>query len=123
MTPAVLFVDDEALMLRSLQRAFSADYDVTVAYSADEARSLLSSQSRFDVVVCDIGMPETDGLTFIEEIAAEHPRAQFVVLTGACDAETLERARRIVGEARVLSKPASREKILGLINDLTARPV
>lgn len=116
----VLFVDDEAPMLRALKREFSSDYDLTVAYSAAEARSLLSGNRIFDVVVCDVTMPEMDGITFIESIAPAHPHTRFVLLTGNCDAETFERANSLASISQLLSKPASRETILDAIKEAAA---
>lgn len=107
-------------MVRALKREFSGEYDLTVAYSAAEARFLLSGQRRFDVVVCDVTMPEMDGLTLIDSIAAEHPNTRFVVLTGNCDAETYERASELDSVSCMLSKPASREAILDAISDAAA---
>lgn len=112
----VLFVDDEAPMLRSLQREFSMDYDLTVAYSAAEAKALLGGPGHFDVVVSDVSMPEMNGLDFIEETAPLCPATRFVVLTGNCDSPTLERAEAMPTISHVLRKPSSREAILEAIN-------
>ncbi len=102
-------------MLRSLQREFSADYDLSVAYSAAEAKALLSGPGHFDVVVSDVGMPEMNGLDFIETVAPGCPTTRFVVLTGNCDAATLERAEAMPAVSHVLRKPSSRETIFEAI--------
>lgn len=111
----ILFVDDEAPMLRSLQREFSAEYDLSVAYSAAEARALLSGPGHFDVVVSDVSMPEMNGLDFIEAASPDCPHTRFVVLTGNCDTTTLERAEAMASVSHVLLKPSSREAILEAI--------
>lgn len=113
----VLFVDDEGPILRSLQREFSADHDLSVAYSAEEAIRLLEGPGSFDVVISDVSMPEMNGLDFIAEIAPRYPYARFIVLTGNCDTETLERAAAMPEISNVLLKPSSRDAILEAISE------
>ncbi len=64
----VLIVDDEAdardLLTTILEHSGA---QVTAASGADEALGLLN-QSRFDVLVSDIGMPNIDGYTFIRKV-------------------------------------------------------
>lgn len=115
MSITVLFVDDEPLILRSIKRDFSCEFDLSVAYSAAEAQALLGGVRQFDVVVTDVRMPGMNGLDFIELVAPRNPDSAFVVLTGNCDAETHERANALPAVARVLTKPASREEILDAI--------
>jgi PAS domain S-box-containing protein len=66
----VLVVDDEpdarALVKRVLE---DCNAIVTIAGSVDEAFSLIE-RSRFDVLVSDIGMPGTDGYSFIKRVRA-----------------------------------------------------
>lgn len=116
----VLFVDDEKAILRSIQREFSADYDVTTAYSAAEATTLLGGGRSFDVIVSDVSMPGLNGLDFIEGIAPRHPLTRFVVLTGNSDAETLRRAEGMESVSSVLRKPSRRDAILRAIVDAAA---
>lgn len=123
MTATVLFVDDEAAMLRALKREFSSQFDLSVAYSAAEGRSLLAGDRRFDVVVTDVSMPEMNGLDFIEAVAPLNPDTRFVVLTGNCDAATFDRARGLPNVVRALSKPADRETILEAITTAAAAAI
>ena len=65
----VLVVDDEtdarALVKRLLEGAHAV---VTAAESADDAIKLLQRGKKFDVVICDIGMPGEDGYSLIKRI-------------------------------------------------------
>ncbi|MCA9664412.1 MAG: response regulator [Myxococcales bacterium] len=87
LTPArpklrVLIVDDEAGLLRAINRLL-ADYDTTTAQSGQRALELLLEQ-RFDVVLCDLMMPEIDGRELFERVAREKPEMakRFVFMTG-----------------------------------------
>ena len=63
----VLVVDDEA-DIRSLISDILSDegYGVTVAGNADEARTSRAA-SKFDLILLDIWMPDTDGITLLRE--------------------------------------------------------
>ena len=118
--PRILFVDDDAMVLRSLSRTFGFEYDLSVAYSADEAQALLSGPRDFDVVVTDVRMPDCDGLTFIREAAPKHPETRFIILTGHPGEHTLELVTAMPQVTNVLEKPATRATLLEAINKATA---
>ena len=80
--PSILYFDDEATCLDVFQQIFSDEYDVRVVATLAEARSALDAE-RFDIVISDQLMPETDGLTFLREIARLHPETFRMMLTGS----------------------------------------
>ena len=65
--PHVLVVDDEA-DIRALIKDILSDenYGVTVAANAAEARAAREKR-KFDLVLLDIWMPDTDGITLLRE--------------------------------------------------------
>jgi two-component system, NtrC family, response regulator len=68
--PHVLIVDDEKSIRLALETGLSLDgFSVSSARSGREAISAARSQ-KFDVVVCDIFMPDGDGLDFVRELRA-----------------------------------------------------
>ena len=63
----VLVIDDEAAMRHMLRLVLERDgYAVSEATSGRDGLSRLQSAS-FDFVLCDIRMPELDGLGFLKE--------------------------------------------------------
>ncbi|MCK4988163.1 MAG: response regulator, partial [Desulfobacterales bacterium] len=59
----ILFVDDEPMVLKGLERTLRkmrAEWEMTFASSSKEALDILGSGS-FDVIVSDWRMPEMDG--------------------------------------------------------------
>jgi two-component system response regulator YesN len=111
MTRRILFVDDEGAILRALSRQLSIRYDISTAYSADEALNLLDGPGKFDVVVSDVSMPGMNGLDMIENASQKYPDCQFVVLTGNADFDTLTRAKTMPPVCEVLHKPCKTEQI------------
>jgi DNA-binding NtrC family response regulator len=78
---SVLYFDDEASCLDVFKQMFGDRYEIHTALTLKEARRALAEAS-FDVVISDYLMPETDGLTFLQEVAAANPANYRVMLTG-----------------------------------------
>ncbi len=58
----VLAIDDESMMTHLVARILSPEHDVTTAASAQEALQLFRAGRRFDVVLCDLMMPQVTGM-------------------------------------------------------------
>lgn len=106
MSNKLLIVDDESTVLKSLNRALASTYDVTTAYSGEEALQLLQRRS-FAAVVTDMRMPNGDGASLIEQGVLLRPATQFIVLSGNCDHATRERMERRDTTFAFLTKPCS----------------
>lgn len=80
----LLIVDDELTLLSSLRRALGSDADVELARSAEQALEMLARDDHFDVVLCDIMMPEVTGIELFERVSQSHPhlRERFIFMTG-----------------------------------------
>ncbi len=113
----ILLIDDEPAVARAYQRLLR-DHDVT-AGDVHSAIDALREDSAYDAVVCDIMMPEIDGPAFYEFVATHFPHLvdRIVFLTGGV---FTERVRGFVErvEGRVVSKPASRERLLEVLGHL-----
>ena len=68
----MLVVDDEGDIRALIQTKFLSEegYQVTVAADAAEARSALVARAdtKFDLVLLDIWMPDTDGITLVTRV-------------------------------------------------------
>ncbi len=69
----VLIIDDEALLVRSFSRLLERDYDVTALTSAREALRRIAAGEVWDFVLCDLQMPELDGVEFYEQLLRTSP--------------------------------------------------
>jgi ligand-binding sensor domain-containing protein/signal transduction histidine kinase len=81
----ILVVDDEPLVLGAVRRALGPQHDIEGVSSARRALELLAgAEDRFDVVLCDLMMPEMTGMELYAEVRASHPgRARrFVFISG-----------------------------------------
>ena len=110
--PHVLVVDDEA-DIRALIKDILADesYGVTVAANAAEAREA-REQGRFDLILLDIWMPDTDGITLLREwYDSGDLSCPVVIMSGHGTVDTAVEATRL-GAFDFVEKPLSLAKLL-----------
>ncbi|MEM8950723.1 MAG: response regulator [Pseudomonadota bacterium] len=115
MKSRALFVDDEPLVLSGLRRMLRSlrhDWDMSFANSGREALELLDGGD-FAVVVSDMRMPEMDGATLLNEIAARHPATARLVLSGHAELEAILRAVRPAHQ--FLAKPCDPKLLEGAL--------
>ena len=102
--PKLLIVDDDENFCLTLQRAFGQrGYAVRAAYSAAQARAVLTDWAPAFAVV-DLRMRDAAGLTLIPRIKAANPAARVVVLTGYASIATAIEAIKL-GATHYLAKP------------------
>jgi len=110
--PHVLVVDDEA-DIRVLIKDILTDesYGVTVAANAAEARNARADH-RFDLILLDIWMPDTDGITLLREWSdAGELNCPVVIMSGHGTVDTAVEATRL-GAFDFVEKPLSLAKLL-----------
>ena len=102
--PTVLVVDDDRAVRDVLCAVLKEEgYPVRQAAGADAALQMLRGDD-LPLVLCDVKMPEHDGLWLLDHILQRHPRAAVVMLTGYGDTESaVECLKR--GAADYLLKP------------------
>ena len=111
----ILVVDDE-IGIRELLSEILADegHSVQLAENAERARALRAAE-RPDLVLLDIWMPDTDGITLLKEWAANGQLTMPVVMmSGHGTIETAVEATRI-GAIDFLEKPITLQKLLATV--------
>ncbi len=108
----ILVVDDEADIRGLLKEILSEEgYEVEVAADADQARAARARHSP-DLVLLDIWMPGTDGITLLREWATSAPDGcPVVMMSGHGTVETAVEATRL-GAFDFVEKPLSLAKLL-----------
>ena len=111
-TSHVLVVDDEADIRALIQEILSDEgYGVTVAADADEARASRADR-KFDLILLDIWMPDTDGITLLREWSDGGDLAcPVVIMSGHGTVDTAVEATRL-GAFDFVEKPLSLAKLL-----------
>jgi two-component system NtrC family sensor kinase len=80
----VLVIDDEPLIIETLSRALRRRHQVTALESAVDALAVLIGGARFDVILCDLMMPQLTGQELFERLSEVSftQAARMVFVTG-----------------------------------------
>lgn len=120
--PRILVVDDEAAILRSMRTLYMHALDVQVAPGGREAIERLSADLAFDLILCDVHMPEVDGVAVLEWVESHAPiLARRVVLCSGATPTPRVRAAASACGASLLEKPIAPEAIEQLLARFTSR--
>jgi DNA-binding NtrC family response regulator len=114
----ILVIDDEPLIDRVIRRALTSEHDVFVCQRASEAIELLERGETFDLVLCDLVMPDIGGPEFHAILAKRWPAllARTVFMTGgAFTPATVEFAAKVSGS--ILSKPFQMDALKALVRE------
>ncbi len=120
MTIRVLLVDDETSFVETLDRRLTLrKLQVLTAGSADEALDILE-HNEVDVVVLDVRMPGTDGLTAIKTIKRRYPLIEVILLSGHATFEASVGGMAL-GAFDYLLKPVRLDELVYKIEDAFRR--
>jgi two-component system response regulator PilR (NtrC family) len=104
MSAHILVVDDEQSILDFLELLLQEEgYRVTVADSMTTARDRLTNDT-FDLILCDIMMPDGNGLDLLQEISKTDTRACVIMMTAYTSTRNAIEAMKL-GAHDYLSKP------------------
>ncbi len=111
-TSHVLVVDDEADIRALIQDILTDEgYGVTVAADAEEARAA-RAKKKADLILLDIWMPDTDGITLLREWSESGDlNCPVVIMSGHGSVDTAVEATRL-GAFDFVEKPLSLAKLL-----------
>ena len=116
MTIRVLLVDDETSFIETLSRRLTLrKLQVHTAGSAEEAFEVLNREE-IDVVVLDVKMPGTDGLTTTKAIKRRYPHIEVILLSGHATLETSVGGMAL-GAFDYLLKPVRLDELVYKIED------
>jgi len=119
MSARILVVDDEANIRALIDEILSEEgYDVTTAADAKEARSARKRQD-FDLVLLDIWMPDTDGISLLKEWTESGESGAVVMMSGHGTVDTAVEATRL-GAFDFIEKPVSLAKLLRTVEKALA---
>jgi DNA-binding NtrC family response regulator len=119
---SVLLIDDDPGIRKLLGRELSrrAELDVETAAGGEQGLALLDRLG-FDVVVCDVRMPDMDGLEVLKRIKEREPDiTEVIMLTGHGTIDSAIEAIK-AGAYHYLTKPVKVAELAALIANATER--
>jgi PAS domain S-box-containing protein len=117
----ILVVDDEPMIGMAIRRTLQREHEVVALTSAREAQARLTSGEPFDLILCDLMMPEMSGMELHQAVANHSPglAGRMVFLTGGAFTANARAFLSHVPNHRV-EKPFSTQELRGLVQSLLA---
>lgn len=114
----VLVVDDEADVRKAVSLALTkSGYQVIEADDGKKAVEVISSDDNplmVDMIICDIRMPNVNGVEAIAYFRRQYPALPIIVLTGFPDVQ-LATSLLKQGVADYVVKPVERDKLVAAV--------
>jgi len=120
----VLLIDDDAEVRRIVHLALTKDgYDVVEAPSGAQAIEAIRTGDNpllTDVIICDVRMPQVNGIEAVAFFREQFPSVPIIVLTGYPDTN-LATSFLKQGVMEYLVKPIEKEKLIATVNAVQHR--
>ncbi len=92
---SILLIDDHSLIttaMSSLLQSMFMNVQIYVGANAKEARHLAAQYGdSADLMILDLGLPDAQGTSLLEELLEEYPALKILVLSGISDPESILR--------------------------------
>ncbi|MBC7973908.1 MAG: response regulator [Myxococcales bacterium] len=115
----ILVIDDEETLAQAIRRFLSVEHNVTAVYRARDALDLLELGTRYDVILCDVMMPQVTGMELHTEVSRLDPAqaARIVFLTGGAFTPAAREFLLSIANRRI-EKPFDLKEVRRLVNEL-----
>ena len=116
----ILVIDDERAVRELISDALKIEgHDVHTAENGREGLELIG-RNRFDLIFCDLRMPEMDGQALYEEIQRDHPQAlkRIVFVTAQANSADYGPFLRTTG-IPVIEKPFTLSQLRQAVTKMT----
>ena len=113
----MMIVDDEPYVVEGIRDSIPwSKYGVQVCAEAYDGLSALEKarQTRPDIIIADIRMPELNGMAFIEQARAFLPEAKFILISAFAEFEWAQKALSL-GVLQYLVKPVRMTEIIDAV--------
>jgi signal transduction histidine kinase len=115
----IMIVDDDRHVLNAARRLLATQHEVFTTTDAREALSRLLDGARFDVVLCDLVMPDFSGMALHREVEKRVPEqaSRFVFMSGGAFTEDARQFLEATTQPR-LDKPFTAAVVRELIDGM-----
>jgi len=117
----VLLVDDEVSFVETFsERLELRDFEISKAFSGEEALEVLDENKNIEVVILDVKMPGMNGIETLVEIKRKNPLVEVMMLSGHADvASAIDGMKQ--GAFDYLMKPVDMDQIITKITEAVAK--
>ena len=117
--PKLLIADGSEELRQALQEMFSGSCDVESCGDGDVAQQLLQDFAP-DILVLDLMLPQTDGLSLLQQLYEQKCRPMTLVLTSLSSSYVVDRLQRLEVDY-VMQKPCQMQALQVRIGDFIAQ--
>lgn len=120
MAKTILIVDDSSSLRTVVRIALTrSGYDVVEAGDGVQALAAMDAGTRINLVVCDVNMPNMDGITFVSKMKqnAKHKFTPVIMLTTEGQEEKKNQGRAAGAKAWIV-KPFNPPQLLDAVSKL-----
>lgn len=120
MSGRILIIDDDPHFLRVLKRILSGEkFSVTATTNSCEGLELLTSGS-FNLAICDLRMPDCDGLNLLQSIRSKGNEIPVIILTAYGEVDSYLDAMN-AGATEYLNKPIKSDELVQVVRNCLGR--
>lgn len=117
----IIVIDDERAIRNSLKEILTFEgYEVDTCDDGASAIKLIQSDVLFDCVLCDIKMPNADGMEVLEVMRSERPDVPIIMISGHGNIDTAVEAVK-KGAYDYISKPPDLNRLLITVRNATEK--
>ena len=115
----VLYVEDDLTLQKNIVETLGHFFDkILMASDGDDAYDLyISHQNRIDLIITDINMPNTDGITFSKLIREYDKNLPIIIISAYTDTDYLLDSIDL-NIVKYITKPFTTKKIINLLDKL-----
>jgi DNA-binding response OmpR family regulator len=119
----ILLIDDDDDVRTMLRETLVHTGHIVIEATNGKEGLELFAESKADVVITDIVMPEKEGLEVLMELRKRQPSLQIIAISGGGRQSTADylRVAKLLGAAKVIAKPFSSQVMMAAINELLSR--
>ena len=121
MAKTILVVDDSGTVRQQVSMALKqAGFAVVEAADGQEALAAIESNRAIDMVVCDVNMPNLDGLEMVEQVKRNHENKLLPILMLTTEGQpSMIRRAKNAGAAGWIVKPFDANQLVQTAKHLT----
>lgn len=112
----ILVVDDHPMVRAGLRNMLQTDPDLVVVGEAETAADAVTQADTLqpEVILLDYGLPDTDGITALQQLKVVNPRAHVIIVTMHENAEYIRQAMQ-AGATGYILKGVRRHQLIDAI--------
>ena len=115
----ILIIDDDAALLTALADTLNFRIKGILIDTVDSGTDGLAraERTRYDVILCDVSMPDIDGLALLPRLKTISPNSGIIMMTGHGD-ESTRRTAACLGAVDLIHKPFDRPSLVRTLKQI-----